>query len=421
MKKLLLPLCILLLTISGCKKDKCEQMMSYWKYSPRFMKIDDLVKQVKTGPATPLRNVGKIYLSGHFIFVNEVKQGIHVIDNSNPSAPQNVAFINIPGNIDMAVKDNILYADCYIALLSLNISNPSNPTLVSSVNDALPPLYSTYADPSQGIVVGYDSTRVTEKTNIGCGGQGGYPYMLEDKQTNGGVYTANTTPTASVPSSPNVGGSMARFAVNNNILYIVDQSTLRVFNITNASAPIASGSTQLGWNIETIFPYNNHLFIGTSIGMQIFNLNNPLSPQHDATFSHALSCDPVAVSGDYAYVTLHSGTTCNSTLNQLQVVNISNTTNPTLVATYDMYSPRGVGIDGHTLFICDGGQGLKVFDASDPSTVSSHALGTFSNIQSQDVIPFNKNLIMIGENGLYEYDYSDPQHITSLGYIPVSK
>lgn len=420
MKKLFLPLCTILLILSGCKKDKCEQIMSYWSYTPRYMKIEDIVREVKTGPATPLKNVGKIYLTGHFILVNEVQKGIHVIDNSSPSAPQNVAFINIPGNIDMAVKDNVLYADCYTALLSINITNPASPTLISSVNTALPALYTSYADPNLGIVVGYDSSRVTEKTNTNCSGQS-YPYMLSDK---GGVYNTVATSTSaptSAPSSPNIAGSMARFAVSNNVLYVVDHASLRVFNISSASSPLASGSTQIGWNIETIFAYNDHLYIGTTTGMQIFNLNNPMNPQHDATYSHALSCDPVVVSGHYAYVTLHSGTSCNNSVNQLQVVDISNTTSPALVAAYDMYSPRGLSIDDHTLFICDGSEGLKAFDASDPATILSHALGTFSGIQSQDVIAYDKNLIMIGENGLYEYDYTDPKNITALGHIPVQK
>lgn len=419
MRKLILPLLVLMGLLASCKKDQCEQTRTYWKYTPVYREISDIVKDIKTTTGTPLRKTGKIFLTGHYILVNEYMQGIHVIDNSNPSAPQNVAFINIPGNIDMAVKDNILYADCYTALVSLNISNPAAATVVNTNYDALPPLYVSYSNGSSGVLIGYDSARVTEK--VSCSASGPVYWMEGDVQTLTNTSPGVSTPTAFTPSSPNISGSTSRFAIDRDALYIVDQSSLRVFNVSNAAAPAASGSSSIGWNIETIFAYDKHLYIGTSTGMQIFNLNNPFAPQHDATFAHALSCDPVVVQGHYAYVTLHSGSTCNNSVNELEVVDVTNTTAPTIVSTYTMHSPRGLSLDGTALFICDGDEGLKVFDAADVHNIGSHQLGTFSNIQSQDVIAWNKTLLMIGSDGLYEYDYSDPQHVTPLGHIAVVK
>lgn len=417
MRKFIAPLIMLTILAASCKKDQCEQTQTYWKYTPRYRQITDIIQDVKTTAPTPLKKTGKIFLTGHYILVNEYMAGIHVIDNSNPSAPQNVAFINIPGNIDMAVKDNILYADCYTALVALNIANPASPSVVNTVYDALPPLYVSYADGSSGVLTGYDSARVTEKVGCNAGG----PIMWMEGDMAKPMNNVASSSTANVPSSPNIAGSTSRFAIDRNALYIVDQSSLRVFNVSNAAAPTASGSSAIGWNIETIFAYDSHLYIGTSTGMQIFNLNSPFSPQHDATFSHALSCDPVVVQGHYAYVTLHSGSTCNNSVNQLQVVDVTNTTAPTIVATYEMHSPRGLSIDDATLFICDGDEGLKVYDAADINSIGSHQLGAFASIQSQDVIAWNKILLMIGSDGLYEYDYSDPQHVTALSHIAVAK
>jgi hypothetical protein len=55
---------------------------------------------------------GKLFIQGHYIFLNEVDKGIHVIDNSNPAQPRNVAFIDIPGNVDLAVKGNTCMPTC---------------------------------------------------------------------------------------------------------------------------------------------------------------------------------------------------------------------------------------------------------------------------------------------------------------------
>ncbi len=67
---------------------------------------------------------GKITVDGNYIYLSEPYKGIHVIDNSNPSSPKNVSFINIPGNEDMAITGKTLYADAYGDLVTFDISNP---------------------------------------------------------------------------------------------------------------------------------------------------------------------------------------------------------------------------------------------------------------------------------------------------------
>ena len=39
----------------------------------------------------------------------------YYVDVSDPADPQNIAFITIPGNVDIAIKENVLYADSYIS------------------------------------------------------------------------------------------------------------------------------------------------------------------------------------------------------------------------------------------------------------------------------------------------------------------
>ncbi|MFX8653166.1 hypothetical protein ABTM19_20785, partial [Acinetobacter baumannii] len=69
---------------------------------------------------------GKICIKDNYIFLAEKEKGIHIIDNSDPSNPINKAFISIPGNEDLAINNQILYADCYTDLLAIDISNITN-------------------------------------------------------------------------------------------------------------------------------------------------------------------------------------------------------------------------------------------------------------------------------------------------------
>ncbi|MES2620074.1 MAG: hypothetical protein V4615_04410 [Bacteroidota bacterium] len=425
MKSITLPsiLILSLFMFSSCKKDKCEQTITYKNYEPVYMSYEDLRNSVKSEPAQALKKPGKIYLKGNYIFVNEVDKGIHIIDNTNPSSPQNISFISIPGNMDIAAIGNTLYADSYIDLLSLDISNPLSVTITKRVENALPDrIYSSgySADATKGVVTEWVEKIVTEKVSTDCNGGGGWwgrgPWMEGDVlNSNGGVMVPNTFTKA----SPGIGGSMARFTIANNTLYVVDQSSLRMFSISGGLSSL--GTSYVGRNIETIFPYNNHLFIGSTNGMFIYNISNPTSPSYVSTYTHGTACDPVVVDDNYAYITLRSGTPCNTTFNQLEVVNIQNLASPTLSHTVQMTNPHGLGKDGATLFICDGSAGLKVFDATNPTNISTTPTVTFSNIQATDVIPFNNKLLMIGEDGLYQYDYSNVQNISLLSRIVVEK
>ncbi len=85
-----------------------------------------------------------------------------------------------------------------------------------------------------------------------------------------------------------------------------------------------------------------------------------LSARIKAFFTHATSCDPVIVDDTLAYITLRSGNACGGSLNSLDVINIMNLESPTLVMSYPMANPHGLGKHGDLLFICDGNSGLKI-------------------------------------------------------------
>ena len=86
---------------------------------PVYMSYETFRESVSQEESRDLEYPGKIYFKDNYIFINEVSKGIHIIDNANPSNPENVGFINIPGNVDIAIKENILYADSYIDVLRM--------------------------------------------------------------------------------------------------------------------------------------------------------------------------------------------------------------------------------------------------------------------------------------------------------------
>src|SRR5687767_11415565 len=82
---------ILVASLSGCDKEKITR--TYTWYTPVYKTLPEVRANMKSSPARALTNPGKIYIYGNYIFLNEPNEGIHIIDNTQPSAPKNISFI----------------------------------------------------------------------------------------------------------------------------------------------------------------------------------------------------------------------------------------------------------------------------------------------------------------------------------------
>ncbi|MDH7447118.1 LVIVD repeat-containing protein [Aquimarina sp. 2201CG14-23] len=219
-------------------------------------------------------------------------------------------------------------------------------------------------------------------------------------------------------NSDGQGGSLATFTLKGDYLYTVDNTDLTVFNITDIQDPVQVNTIPIGFNIETLFSYKDYLYIGSRNGMFIYGLTNPEFPEKLSQVEHFTACDPVIANDTHAYVTLHSDTFCGNNLNVLQVYDITTITDPILINSRNLVFPRGLGLYGDFLIVCD--DEIKVFDVSNPidsKLVTSIQQSAFDVIISGDL------LIAIGETGLYQYKLAqDPStgiSITSLSTIDI--
>jgi len=416
---------VLLLAFSSACTDKIFE--TFTANAPVYLSYTNLRSAVKMNTAQKLNNPGKIYFKDNFIFINEKMRGIHVYDVSDPKNPQNKGFIEIPGNVDIAIKDNILYADSYVDLVAIDVSSFSAMKEVGRVEKVFPytlPKYDTKyplakLDETKGVVTGWEVKSVRQELE-----QRYYPIYYGDAYyTMDKAYGLSNAVGGTTGATYGVGGSMARFGLYKDFLYVVNQSSLLTFKLNSNSQVTLLNTSYVSWNAETIFITDNHLFLGTQNGLIVLSLEVPERPTQIGNFTHMTSCDPVVIKGDLAFVTLKGGTTCRGgILDQLDVLQMSNSyTKFTLLKSYPMNGPQGLGIDGDLLFLCDGDAGLKIYNAADPLTISQNLIASFPSINAYDVIPMNKYLFMIGEKGFTLYDYSSIQNIKQIGFIPVEK
>lgn len=417
MKKILFAIFIPLLCLSYSCSDDNYETYTYQINEPIFMDAKEFRNSVKvsTTPQT-ISNQGKICFYNDYLYISEPEKGIHIIDNRTPASPKNVGFIEIMGNVDLSVRENILYADAYVDLVWFDMTNPAKPELKGRLNDvfiqALPTIengagydydmyYSQRAE--KGVVVGWN---LVERS-------------VQVAKNKPGIYDDYASSEGGSNKSNGLNGSMSRFSLYKDYLYTVINNQMNIFKLTNDKPEMVNENIHVGWDVETIFNYGDNMFMGTPRGFIIFSVADPVKPEYQSAISHIFGCDPVVVDNNIAYVTIRTGNFCGQNANELLAIDVTDVKKPKNIASYAMKNPKGLGIDNNTLFLCD--EGLKIYNSEDPQTLMANKLAHYEGMDGYDVIPHNNILMMIADDGLYQYDYSDLQNIKQISKFPIVK
>ena len=204
------------------------------------------------------------------------------------------------------------------------------------------------------------------------------------------------------------GGSLAIFALKGDYLYCVDDMKLNVFSVINNAQPSKVNAINIGFNIETLFSFENYLFVGSQTGMYIYSINNPETPILIGQAQHITACDPVVANATHSFVTLSSNRTCGNNINLLQVYNTENPSNPIKIHERNLTNPKGLALYNNYLIVCD--DDLKIFNIANPANpvlVKAIAKSCF------DVIIRGNDMYAVGTNGVYRY-VLDNANITNV-------
>lgn len=417
-------------SLSSCLKDECNSTAEVYSYEPVYMTKEEINNEsISSESSIPLKNPGKVYYSGNILFISEIGEGVHIFDNSDKSNPIPLSFIRIPGNVDVSFKGNHLIADSYLNILVIDLSDINNPKIVSRIDD-IKSNYYYFDQAKQAYIIDYV---VSDKPqNIPCN----HPFFerpneyyfyddfgfisLENSFNEPNSVFADAVFTNSQGNNPGIAGSLSSFALVGEYFYFINGADVNVYNISDFSNPIFTDGFDVAWNIETLFPYKDKLFIGGQNGMYIYDNSDPSSPKYLSEFVHARACDPVFVEGNTAYVTLSEGNACANFTNQLDVIDVSDILNPTLIKSYDMYRPKGLSVYENTLFLCDEKAGIKVFDVTDKESITDNRLSVIQGKTFIEVIHISPvEILAIGPDGIFQYNVSNAESPVLLSHIAV--
>lgn len=152
----------------GCARYEGNNCVEQKRWgSPIYMDYAQLRSSVQIEESHPLMEIGRLYLYQSLIFMNEKNQGIHIIDNRFPANPTPIAFVRIPGNLEITIRGDYLYADSYVDLVTLDLTDISNIREIKRETDIFPfdafqniPYDIAFRfediDSSRGVIIGYE-------------------------------------------------------------------------------------------------------------------------------------------------------------------------------------------------------------------------------------------------------------------------
>jgi hypothetical protein len=219
-------------------------------------------------------------------------------------------------------------------------------------------------------------------------------------------------------SGTGTGGSLASFLVTNNNLYVLAEDELLTYNLENENRLTYMSSLKLPSLLETIAPYENYLFLGSSNAVHFLDRANPDQPQLISTYQHFTACDPVVARSSIAYSTIRS-TGCRgigSGPDLLDAIDISDISNPKVLSSQFVSSPYGLAINNDFLFVCEN-NGVSIFDtssANEPILISSNQIGDGI---AYDIILKDDFLIVVTSEGIFNVTYDLAGNMQILGQI----
>lgn len=403
MKTIIFRLILLLIPailFNGCQ-DKCFYYANVDYYEPILQPLSDIKTSFGVDEDYEIGKPGNIYSYNNYLLVSEKTEGIHILDNTNPANPIPLKFIKLKGNTNFSIVNDILLADNGPDLLSIDISNLKDIKLVKRLENV-------NMENIRGESFIVDYKKMTKREKVPCGTNSRGFRSLSDASSG-----------ESSGSNTGKGGSMSKFAVIDNYLYIVNSSELLPFDVTNPSDPIKKLKIGLvASNIETLFPYNSYLYMGASNGIHIYNTaGSKASPSFVNTMEHFFGCDPVIVDKDYAFSTIRGGTVCrNTTISALNIYDVKDPSNSQFIYSMNLEEPYGLGIKDDLLFICQGTKGLYVYnwDITNRHISFRHS---YPDIHAFDVIVNGNTLIVTADNGLFQFDISSKDNIVYLSKL----
>ena len=334
-----------------------------------------------------------VNVSGSYAYVTDASVGLHIMDVSTPSSPQEVGFFDGPGDYTSSVAISGSYA--YVAggwpgplsvmwtsLFVIDVSDPSLPQEVGGIS-----LEDYALFPSVAI-------------------NGSYAHVT-DGRTGLRIIDISSPSLSHEVGFLDIGRDAKSIAVSGSYAYVIGGAGLRIIDISSPSLPQEVGFFDVqGDNPLSVAISGSYAYVAAaSVGLRIIDVFTPSSPQEVGFFATDSSAIGVTVSGNYAYVAAG-----DSGMYIIQ--------NDLLVSVDDDNShPGGIAFGANgTVFLANGGGGLRAYSPEDTSYINAATIqvGGDESYAKNVAIGLDGNVFLAnGLDGLRAFSYDGDSFVNT--------
>lgn len=247
----------------------------------------------------------------------------------------------------------------------------------------------------------------------------GLESCLTGSVSGGGSNKTTTEPTGAS------SGSITTFVIKAQHMYTLDHKVLLTHDLTDPDQPELVHTLTLDFGLETIFLYDDHVYVGSTTSLYIINLSNPSQPRFvsktERSEKFVNGCDPVIVEENYAYSTVKvivNRCGRKSSRSALLVFDITDKKHPKEVAHQFMQEPNGLAIKDDHLFVCDKVKNsVTVFNVSEPNRPLLRDHLSLSVTNAYDIIIKDNRMIVSSTDGFQIFDVTNIHDIYQIGTI----
>lgn len=353
---------------------------------------------------------GGVAVSGTTAFVADGLAGLLVIDVFVPGAPQVLGSYDTPGwTVAVALRDHHAYVtDSNEGLYVLDVSQPSSPQLVDTFLEA----------------GGWERTVISDHYAFAARGVNHEPSLQ--------VFDIANPSKMALVNEMSIGYCVD-VAIAGETAYIAGwRSGFQVLDLTSLESPSVvswdTPGTAKALALSTPDSPEPYVYVADgSAGLQVYSLDNLEEPERVGGETAVGYTTGIAVTRDFAYVTAGYG--------GIRVVDIRDPKVPILVGSTDTFPDpaHGIAVSGDYAYVtvwdwwCShctpAGWHLAVIDISDPNVPQLVSYETFPfelyGTRAYDLLVSGNLLFVLDATGLWTFDIKSPADPQPLGYCPV--
>jgi hypothetical protein len=340
----------------------------------------------------------RVQVAGGYVFVFHGRNGIAVVDVSDPSAPHDVTDLSVTSPTDFAVAaGHIFVAEPTIGLAIIDVTALPARRTVGTLR---------FMGRTDHVRVVGDVAYVTGRFSSD---RGRWVRTIDvsdpsHARETGLIELPGHPAPAGTPYTPS--GDLTGLAVADGHAYVTtdyyrsDDTTLGHLLAIDmrAAAPAAEIGALSVMGADPIAVVDSHAYVAGDVRLRVVDVGDPSAPREVGSVPIPGGSVDVRAVGDHVY--LAAGDT------GLRIVNVADPTHPRAVGALDTPgTARGVDVGAGFAFVAAGSDGLWVIDVRDPS--APRMVASVAMDYAADVVVIGQHAFVVGDR-FRSVDVSDP-------------